>query len=210
MQMLWKPIYSKIIANWSRPDNLKPNLEVVILVTITPHNGVVKRVEVFDSSGDGLFDKSVVNAVKKLSRFPKVWVDSGERKFDKWLFVISSNDQDFHIPLSVPAQWSTKQTSMKEETTEQQKFWDLVTQDIESGIEAGYRIDERWTTVISESNGDKEKAKDRYLEVRSKMHAEDYLIERVLRVAFLLFGIIFLLHFFKVPFLSPQVLSEAK
>jgi len=92
MRMLWKPIYSKIIANWTRPDNLKPNLEVVILVTITPHNGVVKRVEVFDSSSDGLFDKSVVNAVKKYSRFPKVWVDSGERKFDKWLFVISSND----------------------------------------------------------------------------------------------------------------------
>ena len=93
--------------------------------------------------------------------------------------------------------------SMNEERTEQQEFWDLVAQDIESGVEVGYRIDERWTTVISESNSDKEQAKDRYLEVRSKMHAEDYLIERVLRVAFLLFGIIFLLHFFKVPFLSP-------
>ena len=93
--------------------------------------------------------------------------------------------------------------SMKEETTEQQEFWGLVAQDIESGVEAGYRIDERWTTVISESNGDKEQAKHRYLQVRSKMHAEDYLIERVLRVAFLLFGIYFLLHFFRVPFLSP-------
>ena len=93
--------------------------------------------------------------------------------------------------------------STEEEKTEQQKFWDLVAQDIESGVETGYRIDERWTTAISESNGDKEQAKHKYLQVRSKMHAEDYLIERVLRVAFLLFGIIFLLHFFKVPFLSP-------
>ena len=91
----------------------------------------------------------------------------------------------------------------EDESTEQQEFWDLVVQDIESGVEAGYRIDERWTTAISESNGDKEQAKHKYLQVRSKMHAEDYLIERVLRVAFLLFGIIFLLHFFKVPFLSP-------
>ena len=92
--------------------------------------------------------------------------------------------------------------SMNEERTEQQEFWDLVAQDIESGVEVGYRIDERWTTVISESNSDKEQAKHRYLQLRSKMHAEDYLIERVLRVAFLLFGIYFLLHFFRVPFLS--------
>ena len=93
--------------------------------------------------------------------------------------------------------------SMNEERTEQQEFWDLVAQDIESGVEAGYRIDERWTTVISESNSDKEQAKHRYLQLRSKMHAEDYLIERVLRVAFLLIGINFLLHFFRIPFLSP-------
>ena len=93
--------------------------------------------------------------------------------------------------------------SMKEERTEQQEFWDLVAQDIESGVEVGYRIDERWTTVISESNSDKDQVKHRYLQLRSKMHAEDYLIERVLRVAFLLFGIDFLLHFFRIPFLSP-------
>ena len=92
--------------------------------------------------------------------------------------------------------------SMNDERTEQQEFWDLVSQDIESGVEAGYRIDERWTTVISESNSDKEQAKHRYLQLRSKMHAEDYLIERVLRVAFLLFGINVLLHFFRIPFLS--------
>ena len=92
--------------------------------------------------------------------------------------------------------------SMYDERTEQQEFWDLVSQDIESGVEAGYRIDERWTTVISSSNSDKEQARHRYLQLRSKMHAEDYLIERVLRVAFLLFGINFLLHFFRIPFLS--------
>ena len=83
------------------------------------------------------------------------------------------------------------------------EFWNLVAHDIENGVEAGYRIDERWTTVISESNSDKEQAKDRYLEIKSQMYAEDCLIERVLRVAFVLFGIVFLLHFFKVPFLSP-------
>ena len=92
--------------------------------------------------------------------------------------------------------------SMNDERTEHQEFWDLVSQDIESGVEAGYRIDERWTTVISESNSDKEQAKHRYLQLRSKMRAEDYLIERVLRVAFLLFGINFLLPFFRIPFLS--------
>ena len=92
--------------------------------------------------------------------------------------------------------------SMNDERTEQQEFWDLVSLDIESGVEAGYRIDERWTTVISSSNSDKEQAKHRYLQLRSKMHAEDYLIERVLRVAFLLFGSNFLLHFFRIPYLS--------
>ena len=89
--------------------------------------------------------------------------------------------------------------SMNDERTEQQEFWDLVSQDIESGVEAGYRIDERWTTVISSSNSDKEQARHRYLQLRSKMHAEDYLIERVLRVAFLLFGINFLLESIAYP-----------
>ena len=92
--------------------------------------------------------------------------------------------------------------SMNEESIEQQEFWDLVSPDIESGVEAGYRIAERWTTVNSESNSDKEQAKHRYLQLRSKMRAEDDLIERVLRVAFLLFGINFLLHFCRIPFLS--------
>ena len=51
--------------------------------------------------------------------------------------------------------------SLKEERTEQQKFWDLVAKDIASNFEFDYRKDERWTKAISESNGDKEQATDR-------------------------------------------------
>ena len=65
---------------------------------------------------------------------------------------------------------------MKEESTEQQKFWDLVAKDIASNFEFDYRKDERWTKAISESNGDKEKAKHRYLQLRKKM-----LLDQVIR-----------------------------
>ena len=65
---------------------------------------------------------------------------------------------------------------MKTKRTEQQKFWDLVRKDIESGFEFDYRKDERWTKAISESNGDKEQAKHRYLQLRKKM-----LLDQVIR-----------------------------
>ena len=58
---------------------------------------------------------------------------------------------------------------MKTKRTEQQKFWDLVAKDIASNFEFDYRKDERWTKAISESNGDKETAKHRYLQLRQKM-----------------------------------------
>ena len=58
---------------------------------------------------------------------------------------------------------------MKTKRTEQQKFWDLVAKDIASNFEFDYRKDERWTKAISESNGDKETAKHRYLQLRKKM-----------------------------------------
>ena len=65
---------------------------------------------------------------------------------------------------------------MKTKRTEQQKFWNLVRKDIESGFEFDYRKDGRWTKAISESNGDKEKAKHRYLQLRKKM-----LLDQVIR-----------------------------
>ena len=65
---------------------------------------------------------------------------------------------------------------MKEERTEQEKFWDVVRKDIETSFEFDYRKDERWTKAISESNGDKEKAKHRYLQLRKKM-----LLDQVIR-----------------------------
>ena len=66
--------------------------------------------------------------------------------------------------------------SLKEERTKQQKFWNLVAKDIASNFEFDYRKDERWTKAISESNGDKEKAKHRYLQLRKKM-----LLDQVIR-----------------------------
>ena len=66
--------------------------------------------------------------------------------------------------------------TMKEEKIEQEKFWDLVRKDIETSFEFDHRKDERWTKAISESNGDKEKAKHRYLQLRKKM-----LLDQVIR-----------------------------
>ena len=66
--------------------------------------------------------------------------------------------------------------TMKEEKIEQEKFWDLVRNDIETSFEFDHRKDERWTKAISESNGDKEKAKHRYLQLRKKM-----LLDQVIR-----------------------------
>ena len=65
---------------------------------------------------------------------------------------------------------------MKEERTEQEKFWDVVRKDIETSFEFDYRKDERWTKAISEPNGDKEIAKHRYLQLRKKM-----LLDQVIR-----------------------------
>ena len=65
---------------------------------------------------------------------------------------------------------------MKEEKIGQEKFWDLVRKDIETSFEFDHRKDERWTKAISESNGDKEKAKHRYLQLRKKM-----LLDQVIR-----------------------------
>ena len=66
--------------------------------------------------------------------------------------------------------------TMKEEKIEQEKFLDLVRKDIETNFEFDHRKDERWTKAISESNGDKEKAKHRYLQLRKKM-----LLDQVIR-----------------------------
>ena len=65
---------------------------------------------------------------------------------------------------------------MKEERTEQEKFWDVVRKDIETSFEFDHRKDERWAKAISESNGDKEKTKHRYLQLRKKM-----LLDQVIR-----------------------------
>ena len=66
--------------------------------------------------------------------------------------------------------------TMKEEKIEQEKFWDLVRKDIETSFEFDHRKDERWAKAISESNGDKEQAKHRYLQLRKKM-----LLDQVIR-----------------------------
>ena len=52
---------------------------------------------------------------------------------------------------------------MKEETTEQQKFWDWVREDIKVGT--GHDVDRLWSKAISESDGDVEEAKPLYLEL---------------------------------------------
>lgn len=64
-------IQQRIINNWSRPPSARNGMECELLIKLVP-TGRVVNVDVVRSSGNSLFDRSAVQAVKKAEQFPEI------------------------------------------------------------------------------------------------------------------------------------------
>jgi colicin import membrane protein len=62
-------ITQKVSRNWNRPSNLRSGITAGVAVRLTP-SGEVVSAELIRSSGNPVFDRSVVNAVLKASPLP--------------------------------------------------------------------------------------------------------------------------------------------
>ena len=61
-------IFELIVANWSRPPSARNGMKALLLVELVP-TGEVVGVSVVESSGNGAFDRSAEQAVRKAQRF---------------------------------------------------------------------------------------------------------------------------------------------
>ncbi|WP_347331885.1 cell envelope integrity protein TolA [Marinimicrobium locisalis] len=64
-------IAERIENNWSRPPSARAGMEVVLEIQLVP-TGQVVDVSVVESSGNGAFDRSAEQAVKRIDRFEEV------------------------------------------------------------------------------------------------------------------------------------------
>jgi colicin import membrane protein len=64
-------IQQAIAGRWSRPPSARRNMEVVLLINLIPTGDVVS-VRVIEGSGNAAFDRSAINAVNKVERFPEL------------------------------------------------------------------------------------------------------------------------------------------
>ncbi|MCE2436711.1 MAG: TonB family protein [Pseudomonadales bacterium] len=85
-------IYSQIVANWSRPPSARNFMSATLQVELFP-NGDLNVVTLLESSGDTAFDRSALQAVRKVSRF-KVPEDTTlfEGRFRKFRLVFRPED----------------------------------------------------------------------------------------------------------------------
>ncbi len=84
----------RIVPNWSRPPSAVKGMIAVLSISMLP-NGLVTSVVVSKSSGDPAFDRSAVQAVKKVDRFEEVRnipPDVFERKFRNFTFTFKPED----------------------------------------------------------------------------------------------------------------------
>jgi colicin import membrane protein len=63
--------YEKVVQNWSRPPSAVRGMVTILDIQMLP-NGLVSSVVVSKSSGDAAFDRSAVQAVRKVDRFEEV------------------------------------------------------------------------------------------------------------------------------------------
>lgn len=70
-QSYMSAIAQRIEQNWSRPPSARNEMECELLIQLVP-TGRVVNVDVSRSSGDALFDRSAVQAVKKAEQFPEI------------------------------------------------------------------------------------------------------------------------------------------
>jgi len=86
--------YEKVVQNWSRPPSAVKGMVAELDIEMLP-NGLVTSVVVSKSSGDAAFDRSAVQAVKKIDRFEDVKnipIDIFEKKYRKFQFIFNPGD----------------------------------------------------------------------------------------------------------------------
>ena len=86
--------YEKVVQNWSRPPSAVKGMVAELDIEMLP-NGLVTSVVVSKSSGDAAFDRSAVQAVKKIDRFEDVKnipIDIFEKKYRKFQFIFNPED----------------------------------------------------------------------------------------------------------------------
>ncbi|RYY77333.1 MAG: cell envelope integrity protein TolA [Gammaproteobacteria bacterium] len=86
--------YEKVVRNWSRPPSAVKGMVAELDIEMLP-NGLVTSVVVSKSSGDAAFDRSAVQAVKKIDRFEDVKnipIDIFEKKYRKFQFIFNPED----------------------------------------------------------------------------------------------------------------------
>lgn len=70
-QSFMSVVQQRIQNNWSRPPSARNGMECELLIKLVP-TGRVINVDIVRSSGDSLFDRSAVQAVKKAEQFPEI------------------------------------------------------------------------------------------------------------------------------------------
>lgn len=70
-QSYMSAISQRIEQNWSRPPSARKDMECTLSITLVP-TGRVVNVDVVKGSGNELFDRSAIQAVKKAEQFPEV------------------------------------------------------------------------------------------------------------------------------------------
>jgi TonB family protein len=75
-------IKNSLTTTWTRPIHIKPGENITTLVSISLNkDGVVTNIKVVRSSGDSLFDRSVIASIRKIGKFgipkdPKIYQEN--------------------------------------------------------------------------------------------------------------------------------------
>ncbi len=64
-------IVETITRRWSRPPSARNGMEVTVAMLLTP-NGQVVDASIIKSSGDSIFDRSAIRAIKQIEQFPEI------------------------------------------------------------------------------------------------------------------------------------------
>ncbi|MEX2365635.1 MAG: cell envelope integrity protein TolA, partial [Pseudohongiellaceae bacterium] len=87
-------IHDAVSQNWSVPPSARNGMTVVLQIQLVP-TGEVVAVNVLQSSGDAVFDRSAEQAVNKADRFPEIQnmpISLFEREFRTFNLVFRPED----------------------------------------------------------------------------------------------------------------------
>lgn len=87
----------RIQSNWSRPPSARTGMQCLLKIQLVP-TGRIVNVNIAKSSGNGAFDRSAVQAVKKVETFPEVKEMTPE-VFERYFrtFNLSFDPQDLRL-----------------------------------------------------------------------------------------------------------------